>query len=115
MEEIVRKHLSKPYVYYVGAYEGCGCGFVLYDEYNGYEEMELTNKQESREALKTFLSSLLQDGREAEILVCWADDEAKLPSQRIVGTADDLMRHLACGWKSAFIRLVSHKTRLASG
>ena len=41
----VDRHFSKPYVYYLGSHEGCGCGF-MYDDNNiqGTSEQALLKK-----------------------------------------------------------------------
>ncbi len=37
-DEAVKRHFSKPFVYYAGAFEGCGCGFQYGREYPDYED-----------------------------------------------------------------------------
>jgi hypothetical protein len=73
--EPVRRHFSKPCVYYAGSHEGCGCGFQ-WGEYEGYgEEDDLPAKQDSRRRLADYLSVALQHQPAVEVYACWDGDE----------------------------------------
>jgi hypothetical protein len=78
-EQVVHKHLSKPHVYYAGAYEGCGCAFNVGREYPPeqyqYEPEELAKARESVARLVEYVS---EAGVE-EIFTCWEGDQAKPP------------------------------------
>ncbi|MGN6725084.1 MAG: hypothetical protein ACTHLZ_04140 [Tepidisphaeraceae bacterium] len=80
-DEIVKKHFSKPYVYYAGSYEGCGCGFQYGRQYpqleNDREEMEAADA--SRHAIEQYVRSALEAQSSVELYACWSGDEAKLP------------------------------------
>jgi hypothetical protein len=77
--EPVRRHFTKPCVYYVGSHEMCGCGFQ-YGEYEGYEEeADLPAKRESRRRLAEFLSVALQHQPAVEVYACWDGDEGLAP------------------------------------
>ena len=58
-DQSVRRQFSKPFVYYAGSHEGCGCGFQ-YGEYEEFEEdADLADKRDSRRRLVEFLSVAL--------------------------------------------------------
>lgn len=80
-EEPVRCRFSKPYVYYVGSHEGCGCGFQ-YGEYTGFEEADLAQRQASRRCLAEFLAVALQHQLEVELFACWDGDQSAPPEHR---------------------------------
>lgn len=81
-DESVRREFSKPYVYYVGSHEGCGCGFQ-YGEYEGFDEKdELVRKQGARRRLADFLMVALQHQGEVELFACWDGDQAATPEHR---------------------------------
>lgn len=103
-EADVRKNLSKPHICYVGAHEGCGCGFIL----SGYEEDdELKLTQESRLALTGFLNNLVRQGKEVEMLICWEGEESNAPMCSLSLTPDCAVAYLDGDWKNAVIRLIS--------
>jgi hypothetical protein len=88
----VRRHFNKPYVYYVGSHEGCGCGFQ-YGEYEGFEEeSDLVQKQESRRLLTGFLANALQHQTAVELFACWDGDERHEPEHRGRVRPMDLLR-----------------------
>jgi hypothetical protein len=81
-ETPVRRHFSKPFVYYVGSHESCGCGFQ-YGEYEGFEDdADLPEKRESRRRLAEFLAVALQHQPTVEVFACWSGDEAAEPEHR---------------------------------
>src|SRR5579862_3212367 len=70
-DEPVRKHFSKPFVYYVGSHQGCGCGFqfvehdFLEHQYETKEnveadKVEIVAAHDSCRRLAEFLSVALQ-------------------------------------------------------
>ena len=80
--EPVRRHFSKPCVYYLGSHEQCGCGFQ-YGEYEGFEEeSDLGAKRESRRRLVYFLELALQHQQQLELFACWNGDEGTEPEHR---------------------------------
>jgi hypothetical protein len=82
--EAVRGQFSKPFVYYTGSHEGCGCGFQCDGGYEGAEEDAdlLLVRRESRSRLADFLSVALQRQPEVELFACWDGDEAAEPEHR---------------------------------
>ena len=82
LEEPVRRQFSKPFVYYAGSHEMCGCGFQ-YGEYEGYDEdADLPQKRASRQQLAEFLAVALQHQPEVEVFACWDGDRAVQPEHR---------------------------------
>lgn len=75
-DETVRGHFSKPYVYYVGSHERCGCGFQWGENEESEDEDDLPAKQESRRRLVEFLAGALQDQPAVEVYACWDGDQA---------------------------------------
>jgi hypothetical protein len=90
-DEPVRRHFSKPCVYYAGSHEGCGCGFD-YGEYEGYEDDDLPAKRESRRRLAEFLVVALQHQPAVEVFACWDGDQAAEPDHRGRARPADLLR-----------------------
>jgi hypothetical protein len=75
-DEAVRAKFSKKHVSYVGAWEGCGCGFqygTLPDVDEG-DEHELQCRS-SVEALRTLLSERLAHESDIELFACWEGDQ----------------------------------------
>jgi hypothetical protein len=90
-DALVRCQFSKPYVYYVGSHEGCGCGFQ-FGEYEGFEEeADLPDKRNSRRLLAEFLAVALQHQQEVELFACWDGDQAIQPEYRAKLHPADLM------------------------
>ena len=76
----VRSQFSKPYIYYVGAHTGCGCGFE-YGKYPGYEE----NVEENRQSvfrLSQYLIKAVEQNETIELFACWDGDQAEKPVKR---------------------------------
>lgn len=73
----VRRQFSKPYVYYAGSHEGCGCGFQ-YGEYED-EPAALAAGRDSRRRLAEFLAAALRHQPEVELFACWDGDQAAEP------------------------------------
>jgi hypothetical protein len=79
-DEPVRRQFSKPWVYYVGSHEGCGCGF----QYGEFEEDDAAwaAAQDSRRRLAEFLAVALQHQVAVELFACWDGDQAAEPEHR---------------------------------
>ena len=92
-DQPVKRQFSKPFVYYAGSHEGCGCGFQ-YGEYEGFEEdpTELAAAKDSRRKLTEFLSVALQHQQSVELFACWDGDQGALPEHRGSARPSDLMR-----------------------
>ena len=71
----VRRHFSKPHVYYAGSHEGCGCGFG-YGDFGGpaLDESDALGRR-SLEQLFTFLRAQSQTAGPVEMYYCWEGDE----------------------------------------
>jgi|GEM_PF-4084816 hypothetical protein len=75
-EKTVLDKIKKPYVYYIGAYEGCGCGFhygITEKEY-GKEFVEPDEEIKGRQSVETlfqYLSSELKTGEEFILFNSW--------------------------------------------
>ncbi|MFO0960713.1 MAG: hypothetical protein U0800_25305 [Isosphaeraceae bacterium] len=95
-DEAVRRHFSKPCVYFVGSHEGCGCGFQ-YGQYEGLEEdcEELASAEESRRRLSEFLVVALRHQPEVELFACWDGDQGATPEYRGRMSPSDLLRDRA--------------------
>jgi hypothetical protein len=77
-DKIVCQQFHYPNVYYVGAYEGCGCGF----QYGKYPEYEDDDRQLMRASLDAFSDYLVQQLRQViviELFACWDGDQSKTP------------------------------------
>jgi len=75
-EKTVLDKIGKPYVYYIGAYEGCGCGFrygITEKEYGKeyVEPKEEIGGRRSVEALFEYLSSEIRPGEEFILFNSW--------------------------------------------
>jgi len=89
-QDQLRNKFSKSYLYYVGAHEGCGCGF-------SYGKYPLEDDEEPEEEAKESVTRLSQYLAEAvakhgtiELFACWADDESAPPEHRRSITPEDI-------------------------
>jgi hypothetical protein len=92
-DESVRRQFTKPWIYYVGSHEGCGCGFQ-YGQYAGLEKdiTALAAARDSRHRLAEFLAVALQHQWEVELFACWDGDQTAVVEHRGRIRASDLMR-----------------------
>ncbi len=99
----VINQFTKKYVYYIGSYQGCGCGFQ-YDkktlELDGFPEElanEIINEQSMREGsvkeLFDYIKHNIKDAKEIELYSCWAGNEEGIPEQ----TTDIYLRNFSLG------------------
>lgn len=74
---LVKKHLTKKYVYDIGAFEGCGCGFKfgIYQPLDEEDEQNEADGRESVEELFNYLKEHISIGDRTELYSCWAGDE----------------------------------------
>jgi hypothetical protein len=73
IEPLLRRHVSKRYLYYAGAHTGCGCGF-FYDfrwDPSGEDRAEQEKNRASAQALVAYLDRQLQVCRQIEMVVLW--------------------------------------------
>jgi hypothetical protein len=75
--EAVRNHFNEPFVYYAGAFEGCGCAFNYDAEVA--EPDELKASEQSLNSLVVYLENSLSNGATIKLFSCWAGDENKSP------------------------------------
>src|SRR5829696_3612944 len=66
----VRAHFSKPYVYYAGSHEGCGCGFS-YGWWNDDAELNARNRETVRQ-LGAYLDAATRAAGPIELYACWS-------------------------------------------
>ena len=85
-DEAVKRHFSKPHVYYAGAYERCGCGFQYGRAFEGaqYVPEQLAAADACRAAVEAYVREVLALQPSVEIYACWSGDEAEPPSARRV-------------------------------
>ena len=76
-DEKVKGQFSKPFIYYVGAYTGCGCGFE-YGRYPEYED-DVEKKRQSVNQFSKYLANALQESETIELFACWEGDQAEKP------------------------------------
>ena len=88
----VRRHFSKPYAYYVGSHEGCGCGFQVgqYDASNVDAET-LAAGLSSRRRLVEFLAVALQHQQTVELFACWDGDQGEEAEHRSTVRPQELL------------------------
>ncbi len=60
-------------VYYIGGFEGCGCGWSPVDEFD--EPDEVSKKQEDRKKLAELVESV--DLRDSWLVVCWEGEQGE--------------------------------------
>jgi hypothetical protein len=92
-DEPVRRQFTKPWVYYAGSHEGCGCGFQ-YGQYPGHEEdvAEVAAARDSRRRLAEYVAVALQHQPEVQLFACWDGDQAVEPEHRGRMRPSDLLR-----------------------
>lgn len=80
--ESVKGRFSKPFVYYAGSHEGCGCGFQYGRQHPVVEDdrEELVAADASRRAIEAFAREALERQPAIEIYACWSGDEAEPPA-----------------------------------
>jgi hypothetical protein len=92
--ECVRNNFTKPYVYYAGSHEGCGCGFGYDTDYELENMMkdypddlakakaENAARRESIYRLREYLEVAVESG-DVELYAPWAGNEGKEPTSRL--------------------------------
>lgn len=79
--ERLRTNLRAPFMRYVGAFTGCGCGFRLAEGTDYATTEDASAAQADHEAFAAYLSSLPGDSS-AELYVCWDGDQSEKPLYR---------------------------------
>ena len=77
----VRTHFTKPYVYYAGSHEGCGCGFS-YGWWDGDDPARSAPARESVRRLGAYLEAATRTAGPLELYACWSGDESEAPRHR---------------------------------
>jgi len=90
--QCVTNQFSKPFVYYVGSYEGCGCGFdygrwAIIDD-DGLERYNLSRK--SVEQFSIYLAQAIEKVGDIELFACWDGDQEKPPKTHLTITPQDI-------------------------
>ncbi|HEV2802074.1 MAG TPA: hypothetical protein VGW12_16485 [Pyrinomonadaceae bacterium] len=83
-EKRVHRQFSRPFVYYLGSYEGCGCGFS-YDDEPVEDEDDRRRDAAARESvrqLSKYLSDVVRRGS-VEMYACWDGDQEAEPEERL--------------------------------
>ncbi len=73
----VGRQFSKPYVYYLGSHQSCGCGFS-YGQYD-YGEEEDKAARESVRKLSEYLAQAVKVAGPLELYSCWDGDQEDKP------------------------------------
>jgi hypothetical protein len=84
-DRILKEKLSKPYIAYLGAWEGCGCGFEygLFDDPDEEDLREDDLGRESVQELRKLLESRLQVENSVELFVCWEGEQEQPVRNRV--------------------------------
>ena len=96
-DESVRRQFSKPFVYYVGSHQGCGCGFD-WDVFEGVSEddPEFADAKASRQGLFELLALGLRQGGELGLFACWDGNQgAESAFRGRIRPSDLLTNHLS--------------------
>jgi len=106
-EQGVAQWFSQPFVYYVGAYEGCGCGFNYgrYPIENESDQEQYAASRQSVQQLAAYLAQALEQAAELELFVCWDGDQGQAPHTRAVLTPADLGGEVFGFEPQSFIRV----------
>lgn len=76
-EQVVRKHLTKQFIYKAYTYQGCGCrfGFFIDDEMSEVAKEVQTICKRCTELLFEYIQDHVAAGEVLEIYCCWAGAE----------------------------------------
>jgi hypothetical protein len=92
----VRKQFTKPYLYYVGSHEKCGCGFAYgicpTHPNSPFDEGERAEEEAGRESVRRlaeYLALVVAEGA-VELYACWDEAQECDPVERGVISPADL-------------------------
>jgi hypothetical protein len=89
-DHVVRQRFSHPHVYYVGSYQGCGCG-LAYAPAAGDDSEEGHRSRRDRDLFAAFLEEELARTRASvQLFTCWAGDEWEAPDHDHQIEPDDI-------------------------
>jgi hypothetical protein len=79
--ESVKAQFSKPFVYYIGAYEGCGCGFSfgIYEITDEDDRLAFEQGRTSVIELINYITTNIKHTDKFELFSCLAGNEAICP------------------------------------
>lgn len=93
---LVKAQFTKPYVYCVGSYQGCGCGFAYgYVNFTELKQIETSlnvldmayeeekKRKSSVSELFEYIKQNLENDCEIELYSCWAGKEDGIPEQNL--------------------------------
>ncbi len=90
-DDLVRAHFSHPNVYYLGAHEGCGCGFA-----HGLLPLKTEDDRKNDDAgrasvaaLKSYVGAAASSAP-AELYACWEGEQGLPVQARLNATVDML-------------------------
>ena len=107
--EPARRQFSKPYVYYVGAHEGCGCGFQYGQDPSVEDEKDVALAKTSRRELVKYLRRALATVAMVELYACWDGDQAANPVGRSVVSPNDLLKSRTFFEEKEFLQIVAKR------
>lgn len=81
LEEEVRRQIPRPlpYLYYVGSFDGCGCGFIRDGEIG--DELEKRNSMYRK--LAAYLKDALSSDADLILSSCWEGDQGEKPDRTV--------------------------------
>jgi hypothetical protein len=77
-EEPIRAQFSMAHVYFLGAHEGCSCGFSYG---RGDEDADVPGRESVRQ-LRAYLDAAVDRLGVVEVYSCWVDEEAQPAAER---------------------------------
>lgn len=93
----IRTNLTLPFVRYLGAYTGCGCGFRSIPR-GGFrsDPEDPAATQSDHESLVRYLREVLTENQSAQIYGCWSGEESQSAEQhRTVAVSEIASSHFA--------------------
>lgn len=95
-EQQLAKRFSNPYVYYVGAYENCGCGFSygLTPIKDAFDREIERDAQGSVQQLSAYLAAAVAQAGDVEMFVWWDGEEDKETQFHLTATPADFGGHV---------------------
>ena len=82
----VKRQFRWPNIIYLGAAEGCGCGFIL----DGAEPEKLPQIRADRQKLVDYVRVALQSDPALQIFGCWEGDQEMSPTRTVRISLKDL-------------------------
>lgn len=92
----LRKTLTKKRLYYVGAHEGCGCGFS-FGRYPPLDEDDVEQDRKGKASVNKlfqYIDDNLVPGESIELFTCWAGDEGASLDKTDTANIKDIMNEI---------------------